>query len=310
MKSWRWLIDYFDLHRSERNGVAIMLCLILTLIVLQYFIPYFIKNQQEDFTEIAAKAAQYRQQLAQNPPANSKYQYQNLVDLEKPEDEAHSLFTFDPNTLPLEGFIELGISPRIAQNIIKYRSKGGKFRKPEDFKKIYGLKEKQLSELLPYIQISENASGFETERNYTSNYEKKEPAALKMIELNAADSLSLMEVRGIGPAFAGRILKFRNALGGFSSKEQLREVFGIDSAKFETISPQLTLNTAAVKRINLNTATYEELNMHPYISAKQANAIIQYRRKHGNFRHVEELKSIYAIDEKSFGKIKDYVVTE
>ncbi|MGZ5280893.1 MAG: ComEA family DNA-binding protein [Bacteroidia bacterium] len=305
MKSWRWLVDYFDLHRSERNGVAVMLSLILALILLQFLIPYLVKTQPEDFTEIAALAKKYKEQLALNPTQN--YQSQSLVDLEKPEKEAHSLFTFNPNTLPFEGFVELGISPKIAGNIIKYRNKGGKFRKPEDFKKIYGLKEKQLNELLPYITITENAS---TTNNYASTYEKKEPAKLKMIDLNSADSLSLMEVRGIGPAFAGRILKFRNALGGFTNKEQLREVYGIDSAKFEAITPQLVINESSVKRINLNSATYEELNMHPYISSKQANAIIQYRRKHGNFKSVDELKSIYAIDEKWFGKMKNYLITE
>ncbi len=308
MKSWRWLVDYFDLHRSERNGVAVMLGLILALIFLQFLIPYLIKTQPQDFTEIAALAEKYKEQLALNPSPN--YQSQSLVDLEKREEKAHQLFTFDPNTLPLEGFVELGISPRIAQNIIKYRSKGGKFRKPEDFKKIYGLKKKQLNELLPYIQIAENASNNSAERNYASTYERREPAALKIIELNTADSMQLMEVRGIGPAFAGRILKFRNALGGFTDKEQLREVYGIDSAKFDAISPQLTINESTVKRINLNSATYEELNMHPYISAKQANAIIQYRRKHGNFKDVSELKSIYAIDEKSFNRMKEYLVAE
>jgi competence ComEA-like helix-hairpin-helix protein len=309
MKSWRWLVDYFDLHRSERNGVAVMLSLILAMLLLQFLIPYFIKTKTQDFTEITALAKQYKQQLAQNPAPNN-YQNQSLVDLEKPEDKAHSLFTFDPNTLPLEGFVELGISPRIAGNIIKYRNKGGKFRKPEDFKKIYGLKENQLNELLPYITIAENASNNSVERNYASNYEKKEPAKLKMIDLNSADSLSLMEIRGIGPAFAGRILKFRNALGGFTDKEQLREVYGIDSAKFETIAPQLIINESSVKRINLNTATYEELNMHPYISSKQANAIIQYKRKHGNFKDIAVLKSIYAIDEKSFVKMSPYLTTE
>ena len=62
-------------------------------------------------------------------------------------------FLFDPNTLDGEGWIRLGVPEKAATNVIRYREKGGLFRKPEDIGKIYGMPDQLAAELQPYIQI-------------------------------------------------------------------------------------------------------------------------------------------------------------
>ena len=57
--------------------------------------------------------------------------------IDKEEKEPVELFTFNPNTLETEGWRKLGLSERQAKTIMNYRSKGGRFYKKEDLKKIY-----------------------------------------------------------------------------------------------------------------------------------------------------------------------------
>ncbi|MCD8296044.1 MAG: helix-hairpin-helix domain-containing protein [Prevotella sp.] len=69
------------------------------------------------------------------------------------ENTKAELFYFDPNTADSAQFARLGIRPRQIHNIYKYRAKGGRFRRPRDFSRIYGLSEKKYKELEPYIRI-------------------------------------------------------------------------------------------------------------------------------------------------------------
>ncbi|HYK57132.1 MAG TPA: helix-hairpin-helix domain-containing protein, partial [Flavisolibacter sp.] len=62
-----------------------------------------------------------------------------------------------------------------------------------------------------------------------------------------------------------------------------------------------------VKKLNINTATKDELKTHPYIKWNLANAIVEYRNQHGNFKSLVELKNIVLIDETTFDKIVHYL---
>ena len=128
------------------------------------------------------------------------------------------------------------------------------------------------------------------------------------IDLNTADSLALDQVSGIGPAFASRILKYRERLGGFYVLEQLKEVYGVDSAHFAQWLPQLALNTAAIRKIDINTASFEELKRHPYLSYKQINALIQYRKQHGAYANLSDLKNIPLFTDEILRKLAPYFI--
>ncbi|MFZ4102277.1 MAG: ComEA family DNA-binding protein, partial [Sphingobacterium thalpophilum] len=125
-------------------------------------------------------------------------------------------------------------------------------------------------------------------------------------EINAADSLELERIRGIGPAFALRIIKFRRRLGGFYRKEQLLEVYGMDSLKYDQLKDQIQVNTGLVRRLNINTFTFEEIRHHPYLTYKQMNAIIQYRTQHGLYKSIDDLRKIAILNEEIIRKIEPY----
>lgn len=126
-------------------------------------------------------------------------------------------------------------------------------------------------------------------------------------DLNSADSTDLVQLYNIGPTFARRIIRYREKLGGFVEKEQLWEVYGMDSARYNDIAPHLTVGDTLVQKLDLNSATIEQLKRHPYLDYYQAKAIVQLRDKAGNYRSIEELQKIPIIDNETFEKIAPYL---
>jgi competence protein ComEA len=141
---------------------------------------------------------------------------------------------------------------------------------------------------------------------YVSN--KLKPGAT--IELNAADSAQLTRVHGIGASFAIRIVRYRNRIGGFYKKDQLKEVYGLDSAKYTEIKDQLTVNPSAVVKININTISFASLRQSPYLSYKQASAIIEYRNQHGKYNSMEDVSNVAIITPETLRQIEPYLKFE
>lgn len=129
-----------------------------------------------------------------------------------------------------------------------------------------------------------------------------------VFDVNTADTLDLQQLRGIGPVFARRIVKYRTLLGGYVAKEQLREVYGMTDELYNRIAPHLTLDTAAPPvRIDINTATADQLRRHPYLDYYQAKAIVTYRQKCGRFQTMQDLTKVSLIDETTYNRIKPYI---
>jgi len=128
-----------------------------------------------------------------------------------------------------------------------------------------------------------------------------------VVEVNTADSAKLTEIKGIGPAFAERIIKYRNQLGGFYKKEQLMEVYGIDSAKYQAIASSISVNPKRVKKIAINKVGIDDLRPFPYLNFKQMNAILQYRKQHGDYTSINDLRNVAILDDEILRKITPYI---
>ncbi|MGZ3751143.1 MAG: ComEA family DNA-binding protein [Mucilaginibacter sp.] len=135
----------------------------------------------------------------------------------------------------------------------------------------------------------------------------KKAATGVVVELNAADSAMLTSLPGIGPSFARRIINYRARLGGFYRKEQLKEVFGLDSSTYFALQAQVKADPSHIKKININSVTFEGLSHFPYLSYKQMNAIIQFREQHGEYVSINDMKNIAILDEGILRKIEPYL---
>ncbi|MCB0579452.1 MAG: helix-hairpin-helix domain-containing protein [Phaeodactylibacter sp.] len=215
-------------------------------------------------------------------------------------------FPFDPNTATREELLRLGLPDRLAGNILKYREKGGRFRNPESLKKIYGMDEDTYLALAPFIEIGEpDTAAPKPEEERPQAYEQV-PAAPVAIDINQAGEQEWQQLQGIGPGYAGRILRFRDKLGGFAYIDQVAETYGLPDSTFRKIRPLLRLSPV-LRKININAADAETLKAHPYLDWRKANAIVNYRAQHGPFRSMEDLKKLKALPPEVVERLAPYV---
>lgn len=115
---------------------------------------------------------------------------------------------------------------------------------------------------------------------------------------------------GIGNKLAARIVNFRDKLGGFYSLNQLAEVYGLPDSTFQKLSGRFKLSAEDIVVININTADVNDLKQHPYIKWNAANAIVEFRRQHGNYKSLEELLQIDFIAPDLLKKVSPYLKVE
>lgn len=243
----------------------------------------------------------------------SIYQYDKRKSNSNGDDIAKGeLFYFDPNTISSSDWKRLGLRDKTIQTIEKYLSKGGHFYKPGDLQKIYSLKTDEYKRLEPYIKIKTKIST--TGERFTSSKPKDEFQATKtyatrysVIDINTADTSAFISLPGIGSKLASRIVLFREKLGGFYSVDQVGETYGLPDSTFQKIKQYLKLDNLSVKKININTATIDEMNSHPYIKFSLANPIIAYRNEHGLFSKIEDIKKVMVVTEEVYKKISLYL---
>ncbi len=201
------------------------------------------------------------------------------------------LFPFDPNTADSTQLLSLGLQPWQVRNIYKYRSRGGIYRKKEDFARLYGLTVEHYRALEPYIRISGDylpASTLIRDSAYRRDTlrfpQKLKPS--ERIVLNTADTAALKKVPGIGSGFARMIIAHGERLGGYVDVCQLDEIDGFpaESKQYFVVQNPNTL------RLNLNTLSLSVLKCHPYIGFHRAKTIVDYRNRYGRIDSLEQLR--------------------
>jgi len=280
--------NYLAVTKKEWNGLVVLVILIALVLALPYAYQLFAK----DTTKINEKDFDKAIALLSKAKVDSS-------DDKIPSDEKLAnpvLFDFNPNNLSAAQWKQLGLSERQIKIISNYVSKGGHFYRNTDLQKIYGITPDDYKRLEPYVDIPQK-------EEYVSNKLK----AGATVEINTADSAKLTEVRGIGPSFAMRIIRYRDRLGGFYQKEQLKDVYGVDSTKYAEIKDQLTINPAAVTKLKINSISFESLRQFPYLSYKQVNAVIEYRTQHGNYTSINDIAAIAIITPEILHKIEPYL---
>lgn len=290
---------FYSFTQTERRGFVLLMVILLIVLSIVALLPL----RQPDVTEYTAfidSIKEYEQTLLTDSVYTKndfKYPSQHTANRIKP-------FTFDPNTLPTEGWVKMGFSPKQAKALDNYRKAGAVFKTKDDVKKIFFIGEEEYTIIEPYIEIKSTDS-LPSHINRSHSIAPKE--YVYVVELNTADTTALKELRGIGSVFAKRIVKYRNLLGGFYQKEQLLEVYGMTEELYSQISDHIIVDSDMLTTININTATLQQLNHHPYLNYYQAKAIIKYRDLGNTFNNVVDLKNITIIDNDTYEKIKPYL---
>ena len=206
-------------------------------------------------------------------------------------------FPFNPNTISEDEWRQIGLTDRQIRNIMNYKAKGGKFYSKNDLGKLYTISEEDFAQLEPFIVLPEVSRGTGTKSSQKKQEEQAEEPkpvkkAIPIVDLNTVDSTTLVELPQIGGYMASRILEFRDKLGGFVDMEQLRDVKGMDEARFATIQPYIKIVEAEICKIDVNRADFKTLVHHPYLSYEQVKRIFNQREKRGMIKNWAQLEAL------------------
>ncbi len=309
--------EYFYFSRRERRGILVLTAAIIVVFLTGQFYPYLRRQSlsHEERLRQTAAVAEYEAFLASIEEKEPEWKRRSIPYAAK-HSSTLTPFPFNPNTADSALFRQLGLPGWMAHNILHYRRKGGKFRKEEDFKKIYGLTEEQYQTLSPYIRIAPEDTVKDTRRIHLFLAEHDSTASPKsiqykypagtVVDLNLADTTELKKIPGIGSHIARLITGYRQRLGGFYSIEQLQDIH----LDYRPLQSWFHVDPQKIRPINLNRSGVEKLRNHPYINFYQAKAFVEYRKKNGMLRNLKPFVLYEEFSEADLEKIAHYVCFE
>lgn len=316
--------------QRERYGMIILIPVIILIPFIMMFMERIsgVNKIDKEFTRLQSEKADSL--LA-------------VLEMQKPLDRETKLAMleikpFDPNKLSIAQWEEMGVKSWVAKRVVNAVSKKYVFLQKNDLANFSGFPKEEYERLKNYIDLPDSVDRNEYYKNkyasydknkyesnydskkydnsdkkegYTSTYEKKEyvkyvPKVIEKFDINMADTAMLKQIRGIGEKTAIQIEKFRNGIGGFHSLEQLKEVYILSPEAFEELKKHAFISSS-IKKININTADYEALKNHSYIKGKAASILLKYKKQHGNYKTIEDIKQSRAIDEENLTKLVPYL---
>lgn len=302
---WR---DWFTFSRQDRRAIILLAALIVVAVVLLWTKPMW--HREEAAVLLGTDSVAIR--LASPNPR------QPIVKIEPRP--------FNPNTADSLELLSVGLSPRVARNILRYRKAGGEFRRPEDLARIYGLHDSVFARVRPYVAIpqptglskGESLAGvpeplpimlpsdtMQREHPY-AEYMRAKYKPGQFVDLNRADTSELMKIPGIGPVYAKMIVDYRERLGGYHSIVQLRDLEVLP----EDLGDWVHVSTPPAAMLNVNKLSLTQLRAHPYLSFYQAKAIVELRKREGHIRSARQLLFLDEFSEADIERLTPYLSFE
>ncbi|MBO0936901.1 helix-hairpin-helix domain-containing protein [Fibrella sp. HMF5335] len=332
-----YIIDFFAIGHNEAKGVILLILLTLLFLIspwlYRWLRPDVISHTDAaDQRKLDSLVALMRVdgERDEQERFGNRHNYNSGGSGSRGQDQHLSEqyheakpFPFDPNTVSVAGWQQLGLPRWLAERIDKYRTKGGQFRRKEDLLRIYDFPPEAYEQLEPYIQLA--TAGKPTANDYTPRSTDRteetgatQPAGtaptrerfvkypIQPFDINTADTTQLIALKGIGSKMASRIISHRDGLGGFVSSEQFKDIYGMDSINLAELTLYGQIKSQ-VRKIPVNTASAADLDRFPFLSRRQAEVIVNYRTQHGAFTSIESLKAVRVLDTKTINKLTPYL---
>jgi len=304
-------LNYLRFNRAERNGTLALFILAAVFFAIPEIARQFNTAKRTDFVPFKSEIQAFRMALENG---------ENKVD-----GSAGALFNFDPNTASFDDFVRLGISEKVSNIICNYRDKGGDFREPSDFQKIWSLKKEDYARLLPYIHIE---SAPEANHEKTA---KKQPAELFTFDPNTAPEADLKRL-GLPDRTVKSILNYRDKGGKFRKKEDLEKIYTLGEADYARIAPFVTVSETLASTVNtrpmayaggfstpikkplanapvdINRAGVEDWMTLPGIGQTRARQLVNYREKLGGYLSVDQVSEMFGLPDSVFQAMKPNLI--
>jgi competence protein ComEA len=302
---------YFGISRTEANGILVLILLMMFLVILPLLYRQFgkggYKNFEKDLLLMDSMAgyllAPVRETLTED--------LSGLPTVRTMKD-------FDPNEVSFDDMIAMGFDTVLTRRILSYRKRGGRFYQKDDLMKIYGFPDSLYDRILPYIRLKDPPSALKVSRNTDTQQDRAVfpyPAIVKAakdsvlnFDLNRADTTLLSMIRGIGPVLSGRIIRYRELLGGYINTSQLEEVYGMKEEALENLKQAVFVDSLfEPSRIRINFSEWQDLVKHPYIPSPLANRILDTRSRSGPYFDGQDLTGRLSLPDSLSEKLIPYL---
>lgn len=285
------------MSKSTFRGTIMFVLLLVSIFILPDLISYNDPNDKTTWRMYSVKEERIRSEVTSN------YRRSQNRDTKRKKSRYHAPPSkFDPNTYQVNDWMKLGLSVKQANVVLKFSKYS--LKSNDQLKKIVVISD----ELFELIKDSTFYPKTEFENNKFQFADKKENTKKQVIlDINTATEEELNNLPGIGDFFARSIMKKRDELGGFYSKEQLLEIWKFDQVKLDAIAPLIKVQLEAIKKIDINSAEAKDFKRHPYFSWNLANSIVKLRSQNGKFTHIEEIRKSVLITDEIYEKIRMYL---
>mgnify|MGYP003877078421 FL=1 len=302
---------------SEQGGVIVLSCLLILLFFIKTWLVPVVNTEPLPSQKEVDQALSLFEPKNIQPPDLIK----EIIDRESVK---YIGFSFNPNTISFDSLSLMGVDSVLSKRYLKFRLAVGGFKDISDIGRLYGIDSNLLSHInrwavwpLPdpntpspqrsesYNPLKESYSGG---NEYRDNLTQR--TTVQVLELNMATLDDFKKIRGIGDVLAGRIIKFRESLGGFVSLNQLFAVYGLDSVNVDLENWEIRVDTSQVLKIDINRASVEGLASHPYIDWKQARMLVNFRKQHGLFKNRDNVYATLAFTEDQLTQLIVYLSFE
>jgi competence ComEA-like helix-hairpin-helix protein len=260
----RFFTEITDFSKKE----FIFILSVIFLVAIIKIGAYFYTNQTKSYSfEVIERPKSTFENFEEKDFYENKKSYSN-----NRWDKAN-LFTFDPNTIDEQGLLKIGFSPKVAKIFLNYRNKGGRFKTKEDVSKVFGVSPKLYQHIENHIFINP--------KNMVSPAVSKPSFENTIIDINKANVAQLKSLYGIGNYYAQKIVDTREKIGSYISIDQFRFVCRMPDSTFDKMKSRITLTPSVIKKININKASKEDLESHPFIAKWQVEDILKNRPIYG-----------------------------
>ncbi len=317
--TWKKLVrEYFTYNKREKRGLSVLLFLILASVLFRLGISIYPIAEYQWTEEQLEKIKRFETSISDVEAIEQEYVGQ--IDITE-IDSTQSLFelvSFDPNEVSVAFLVQTGLNERSASMLNKYVNAGGKIKSKDDLLKVYFMDTAWVDSLSDYLVFPQKeTTSYEQKNEFKTDYKrdslsenKNKKKKIVPLDINIADSASLVNLPGLGPFYVKEIIRMREKLGGIRDYSQLSMIYKMSEENIDRIADVTFIDPTTFSYININKVKLDRLGRHPYIKWKEAKTLLNYRFQHGPFLKLEDIKKCGVISDSTYLNLAPYLILE
>ena len=286
--------SHFWYTKNQRNGILLLLIIIIFLQLILHF-KNFDSQQLVDLSQ--SKITSYNKQLDSLKKKSSKK-------------KKFEIYPFNPNYISDYKGYQLGMNVDEIDRLLAYREQRLYVNSAKEFQTITKISDSLLQKISPFFKFPEWVQKKNNQQRYIPN-SRINVSEITTVDINKATLKDFTFIEGVDEYLSERIIKYRSKLQGFSFKEQLFEVWGLDELIANKILSTFSIkNKPIIKKVNINTASFKEVLSNPYIDYELCVKIFDYRDEVAELQSISEIKNIEGFPIKKYNRIVLYLLAE